>query len=124
MQTESRLTIRSGGYFFCRCFISVIGVIGVIGTTLSCSTYYTYNTYNNKGYPKTDSLLMSVDTILKIHSELEAKTTSIKSAVALCHITQAEIKMIDLAAYLGRNVEALNISKSVSNLKVNKWSNI
>ena len=95
-----------------------------MGIMLSYNTYYTYNTYNNKGYPKTDSLLTSVDTILKIHSKLEAKTTSIKSAVALCHITQAEIKMIDLAAYRGRNVEALNISKSVSNLKVNKWSNI
>ena len=95
-----------------------------MGIMLSYSTYYIYNTYNNKGYPKTDSLLMSVDTILKIHSKLEAKTTKIKSVVALRHITQAEVKAIDLTAYRGRNVEALNISKSVSNLKVNKWSNI
>ena len=45
VQTESRSTIRSGGYFFCareRVWrISIIGVIRII----DYNTYSTYNTY-------------------------------------------------------------------------------
>ena len=72
MQTESRLTIRSGGYFFCEVegagdFISGIGVIGVIGLWVSphpitlilliTPIYYKRNIHKKKQTTLADGLL-------------------------------------------------------------------